>query len=51
MKTYYVTVKIEETIEVEASSEEDATYLACGAFDPLCHDKEVVEVYTKDDEV
>ena len=48
MKTYYVTVRIEETIEVQAETEEQAMFKACDMFDPTAHDKEVVECYEGD---
>lgn len=51
MRTYYVTVRIEEVIEVQATCEDDAIYKACFEFDPTAHDKEVVEVYTDDDDI
>lgn len=46
---YYVTVKIEETIEVEADDELEAVAHAVGDFDPLSHDTEVVEVWSNND--
>lgn len=49
MKTWYVTVCIEETIEVQAETEEQAMFKACDMFDPTAHDKEVVECYTEDE--
>ena len=51
MRTYDVTIRIEETIEVQATCEEDAIYQACAQFDPTAHDKEVVEVFPVDDDV
>lgn len=49
MRTYYVTIRIEEVIEVQAEDEEHAISQACDMFDPLAHDNEVVEVYPVDD--
>lgn len=51
MRTYHVTVRIEETIEVQAETEEQAMFKACAQFDPTAHDKEVIEVYAVDDDI
>lgn len=49
MKTYYVTVKVETTIEVEATSEEQAQDKATSQFDPYALDWEVVETWTDEE--
>lgn len=50
MRTYFVHVCIEEVIEVQAESEEQAMLLACDMFDPTAHDKEVIEIHPVDEE-
>lgn len=48
---YYVTVKIEETIEIDyALSEDEAIKCAFELFDPLAHDTELVEIWSEEDE-
>lgn len=51
MQTYYVTVRIEEVIEVQAEDEDHAIDQACDMFDPTAHDKEVIEIYPVDDDI
>jgi hypothetical protein len=48
MKTWYVTVRAQETIEVEAETEEQATLYATSRFDPYAIDHEIVEVYSEE---
>ncbi len=50
MTTYYVTVCIEETIELQADDEQEAINLAYGYFDPTALEPRVVEVYTNEEE-
>ncbi len=46
---YYVTVKIEETIEVEADDEAEAIKEALQWFDPTAADPDIVEVWSNND--
>jgi len=45
MTRYYVIVGVSETIEVEASSEDEAVKIALGDFDASSHDPEVMDVW------
>jgi hypothetical protein len=47
---YYVTVQIEEQIEVEADNEYDAVKEALQSFDASAHDPEIVEIWSDEDE-
>lgn len=48
---YFVTVCIEETIEVDnALSENEAIKFAFQQFDPTAHDPELVEIWSDSDE-
>lgn len=46
---YYVTIQIEEQIEIEADNEYDAVKEALQSFDPTAHDPEITEVWSEDD--
>jgi hypothetical protein len=50
MKTWFITVAAEETIEVEAETEEQATYEALFRFDPTGLDQVVKDVLYEDDD-
>jgi hypothetical protein len=47
---YYVTLKFEETFEVEANTEHEAVYKAEQRFDPTQDGPELVEVYTEEED-
>jgi len=47
---YYVTVQIEEQIEVEAENEYDAVKEALLSFDATAHDPEIIDVWTEIEE-
>lgn len=47
---YYVTLKYEETIEVEVDSEAEAIKQAIQYFDPITDEPEVVEVWSDEDD-
>lgn len=46
---YYVTIQIEEQIEIEADNEYDAVKEALQSFDPTAHDPEIIEVWSEDE--
>jgi len=48
---YFVTVRIEETIEVEADSEHQAGIIAEQMFDPTAHAPEIEDVWSDEDEI
>jgi hypothetical protein len=47
---YYVTIQIEEQIEIEADNEHDAVKEALQSFDPTAHDPEITGVWSEDEE-
>jgi hypothetical protein len=47
---YFVTVRIEETIEVEADSEQQAGIIAEQLFDPTAHSPEIEEIWSNEDD-
>lgn len=47
---YFVTIRVEETIVVEANSEKEAAIIAEQMFDPTAHDPEIVEAWSTEDE-
>jgi hypothetical protein len=47
---YYVTVQIEEQIEVEADNEYDAVKEALQSFDATAHDPVIIEVWSEDED-
>lgn len=47
---YYVTVQIEEQIEVEADNEYDAVKEALQSFDASAHDPQIIEVWSENEQ-
>lgn len=47
---YFVTLKFEETFEIEANSEDSAVQIAEQMFDPTQNAPELVEVWSDEDE-
>lgn len=47
---YFVTVKFEETIVVEANSEEEAAIIAEQMFDPTANNPEIEEIWSDEDD-
>jgi hypothetical protein len=47
---YLVTITVEETIEVEADSEEVAIHEALQWFDPTAHDPQIIEVWSENEQ-
>jgi hypothetical protein len=47
---YFVTVRIEEQIVVEADNEYDAVKEALLSFDTSAHDPEIVDVWSDEDD-
>jgi hypothetical protein len=47
---YFVTIKVEETIVVEACSEQEAAIIAEQMFDPTAHDPEIVDTWSDEDD-
>lgn len=47
---YFVTIKVEETIVVEANSEQEAAIIAEQMFDPTAHVTEIEEIWSDEDD-
>ena len=47
---YFVTIKVEETIVVEAESEQEAGIIAEQMFDPTAHATEIEEIWSDEDD-
>jgi hypothetical protein len=47
---YFVTIKVEETIVVEADSEQEAAILAEQMFDPTALGTEIEEIWSDEDD-
>ena len=51
MATYYVTIKVEETLVIDtAMNEDEALKLAFEQFDSTALDPELVEIWSEEDE-
>ena len=47
---YFVTIKVEEQIVVEADSEQEAVKEALLSFDATAHDPEIIDVWSNEDD-